>query len=102
MDSLAGQVQLGSDAIVAKQRDKDIGVCTCAVDVSGDGHHLIDCHVIEHRMHECIINEEDIHTSVNNCVKRPDEQWLRSWSAQDAILIQVWEHEDQSSHDNPY
>lgn len=80
MDSLAGQVQLGSDAIVAKQRDKDIGVCTCAVDVSGDGHHLIDCHVIEHRMHECIINEEDIHTSVNNSVKRPDEQWLRSWS----------------------
>lgn len=57
MDSLAGQVQLGSDAIVAKQRDKDIGVCTCAADVSGDGHHLIDCHVIENRMHECIINE---------------------------------------------
>lgn len=88
MDSLAGQVQLGSDAVVAKQRDEDVGVCACAVDVSGDGHHLIDCHVIEHRTHECIIND-DIHTSVENSVKRVDEQWLRSGSAQDAILMRI-------------
>lgn len=42
MDSLAGQMQFGSDAIVTKERDEDVGVRSGSVDVSGDGHHLID------------------------------------------------------------
>lgn len=65
-------MQLGSDAVVAEQRDEDVGVRSCAVDVSGDGHHLIHCHVTEHRTHQCIIDEQS-HTSVNRA-KRPDEQ----------------------------
>lgn len=65
MDSLAGQMQFGSDAVVAKERDEDIGVRSSSVDVSGDGHHLKDWEenmldLTEHRIHEirCIINEE--------------------------------------------
>lgn len=41
-DSLAGQMQFGSDAIVTKERDEDVGVRSGSVDISGDGHHLID------------------------------------------------------------
>lgn len=58
-------MQFGSDAIVTKERDEDVGVRSGSVDISGDGHHLIDWEkntldLTEHRIHEiwCIINEE--------------------------------------------
>ena len=42
-NSLAGQMQLGCDAILPKQGDKHVGICARSADVSRDGHHLIHC-----------------------------------------------------------
>ncbi len=83
MDSLAGQMQFGSDAIVTEERDEDVSVRSGSVDVSGDSHHLIDwdksmLDLTEHIIHEirCIINEEIP-------LKRSAEQWLRSKTHQE-------------------
>lgn len=43
MDSLAGQMKFGSDAVISEECDEDIGIRSCTVDISCDGDHLINC-----------------------------------------------------------